>query len=443
MGFPLLWRIVAAGVYASGTIGIQGLDQPAVFLLQDIFRIAVLSVQKVCGREMLQHKFLFFLRQQRQGRFFPDDFEQPFVVDDLGAESADDADVLVPHGFQKRLNLCHIFTDIRGDGPAVDGVYGLPRGRAETVILPGQLCDLTDFTGNAGFFKAALEFLEFRDGSVFQKIHDGYVRMGNLLLIGAVNIQKGLYPGIIELILAEPIPLFHFLMGRIQFQGLVQHIILVHGAGAVGVDFAEAEGTVFFIIEDIEPGDGQQAVVEPGRQNQLFQLRRKGKELPVCRIVQIFPDDFLKNVVSDGDDLFILSGSFRGKNLRDLQGAHAAAVVGHGGMLQIIPGSESGAAVFFKVFFNDLLVLFSYCFHNTPFSLLCVFECSAGRAADRGPLRRPDVLRPDPEDSIGIPEQACRREFLHNPGQTVPVRRFGWLPLYEAGVPEALPAHGA
>ena len=259
--------------------------------------------------------------------------------------------------------------DIAGHRPAVNHIHRMSRRRIQNPVPVSHIPDIADLRLTARLPESGRKLLKFIDAAVIHKIRDHHIRMLHPLLIGGVQIQKRPDPAVVQLKTFETVLFQHFLMHVVQRQRLVQHVILVHGAGAVGVDLAELEAPILFVEKNIKPGDGQEGVVQVGNQNQFLQFPGKGKNLPVPGISQVFPDHLFQDPVGGmyhlpekGDLLFC-------KNFRNVERMHHQSVVGRRGVIQILLDGRPGIGAFLKmlldirlIFRSDLLHFFTL--HN-------------------------------------------------------------------------------
>ena len=138
-------------------------------------------------------------------------------------------------------------------------------------------------------------------------------------------------------------------MRRIIDQCTPQLRVPQHGSGAVCIDLAVHEFAGLFVVEQIETGNRQEAVVRRGQKDQLFQLPGKWKQLPVIGLCPVLVDHFAEDPVGDVTDLPEMSDGLFVVDLGDMHGLVYRAVPVKRGMLQVKLHGHSAPAVFFHV----------------------------------------------------------------------------------------------
>ena len=233
--------------------------------------------------------------------------EEGFGVGHLGSEGAAQKNVSVPIGIQQRRDRIVFLHHIRRHRPAVDSVNLVALRCQQPPVLVPERPDVDDLGVNSFLPEPCGELVELRHVPLIQKIHDGHrqhqwhLRM--LFPVVGVQLQKGLYPAVEQLVAPKPVLPADGLMGRVPKVQLVQMEILVHGAGSVRVDLAELEVPGILVIENIEAGHRQFVRIPRIRQNQLLQLLRKAKALPIFRIRHVAIDHLAADSVSHLHDI--------------------------------------------------------------------------------------------------------------------------------------------
>ena len=132
-------------------------------------------------------------------------------------------------------------------------------------------------------------------------------------------------------------------MGRCEFPvsggqplRVVQFPVLVHGAGAVGVEFAVFVLAGLLVIEKVNTCHGQHGYAAVRTQNQLFGTFVKAEQGTVRGIGKIRIHDFGKNAVQDFHVRGKISKNLFCKQFGLVAGAHILPVMDGGGGFHIL-----------------------------------------------------------------------------------------------------------
>ena len=196
--------------------------------------------------------------------------------------------------------MCH---QIGGHRPTVDRIDDRPVFCSQMFSVVAKLPCVTDAAVVAGLPEVPGEFLKFGEGSGVQKIDDRNSGMGDSVFVSGVDVHESRHPGVEELSLGQSVFLPDVHMSGIVFHEPVPDDVLVHGTGAVGVDFTKFVASRVLVVEDVKAGDGQGLVVARVRQNQFLQLAAEGEQATVAGVGKVAVDDLAADAVHGGDDI--------------------------------------------------------------------------------------------------------------------------------------------
>ena len=277
------------------------------------------------------------------------DVEQPLVVDDLRGEGAGEEDVVVLCGGDEVRARVIVLHDVGRDGAAVDGVDFHSGGRPERVISVLEVTHIDDLTVHARSFEAAFELFKVSHGRVVEDVDDGDVGFFHMLRVRPVQPQERLDPAVKDF---EGLEVVHCRNGPVR--GVFSQCLAVlevpdHGGGAVRVDLAELEVSGVLVVEEVEPGHRELAVVRDGQAHQLFKFLREREQLPVLRVGLVCGDDLFENAVGHSGDRLEPVDGLPVVHLRDVDGLVKDPVVVDRRGCEDVADLQRGRPVFFVV----------------------------------------------------------------------------------------------
>ena len=191
-----------------------------------------------------------------------------------------------------------------------------------------------------------------------------------MLRIGLVEFEERLHPAVEDFEGLEVVLLQNGLVGRIVDDSFAVLQVPDHGGSAVRVDLTELEVSGVLVVEEIEPGHREFAVIRDGQAHELFEFLREREQLPVLRVGLIRVDDLFENAVGHAGDLLEPVDGFLVVDFRDVDGLVEDAVVVHRRVGQDVADLQRRCPVLFEVFVHLFLVFaadfFQHCHSQSP-----------------------------------------------------------------------------
>ena len=148
-------------------------------------------------------------------------------------------------------------------------MHGLALRVVEHLAVEGEVAYVAHAARVAVFLELLCEQVELVYDAVLQVVADGEAGMLDASLVGMVDADEVLHPGIEELARLD------FVAARELLEGLRVHervgdlAVLVHARGSVAVELAEGNFLGLLVEEDVKAREGEHGVIAARHQDEL------------------------------------------------------------------------------------------------------------------------------------------------------------------------------
>ena len=192
-----------------------------------------------------------------------------FVVHDVPGEAADERHFLRAHCLDERLRVVPELEHVVGDAAAPDGMHGLALRVVEHLAVEGEVAHVAYAARVAVFLELLCEQVELVYDAILQVVADGETGMLDASLVGMVDADEVLNPGIEELARLDFVAARELLEGLRVRERVGDLAVLVHARGSVAVELAEGDFPSLFVEEDVEAREGEHGVIAARHQDEL------------------------------------------------------------------------------------------------------------------------------------------------------------------------------